>query len=271
MSNPDKRSDQKGLILIAGAIAVLAMILVIGLRPSVELGDDLCPVDEKKMTDRIAIIIDPTDTLNTRQSSDAVSEVLRLIESAPQFAEISLHEVHSSDNTSFRICKPAHHDSIGFFEQLYVNQDFVERDYTENFKDPLLVKLEDLLTETGSSESPIIRTIQTISIDAFGSFNGVGQRQVIIVSDMVQHSDDWSFFRDPLDFDALSRHQNYRTMKSRHLGKENNQGKAIITVLLLARRGQAGFIQQKNNFMDFWKEYFIDQGAENLSWEYITG
>ena len=184
---------------------VLVVILVVGMLPQVPLGNDLCPENESKLTDRIAVIIDPTDVLNTRQSRDAVSEVLRLIESAPEYTGISLYDVRFSSEPSFHVCKPRHHNSIGFIERLYVNRDFVERDYKEKFHDPLLNKLDSLLTGAGSDQSPIIKTLQDISVDAFGSISDELSRQVIIVSDMVQHSDDWSFFRDPLDFQSTFR------------------------------------------------------------------
>ena len=275
MSDAEKRLDRKGLILLIGAGIVLVVTVVIGMLPQVRLGDDLCPENESKLTDRIAVIIDPTDVLNTRQSRDAVSEVLRLIEIAPEHTGISLYDVRSSSEPIFHVCKPRHHNSIGLFKSFYINKDFVERDYKERFQSPLLNKLDSLLTGAGSNQSPIIKTLQNISVDAFGSISDERPRQVIIVSDMVQHSDDWSFFRDPLDFRALSSHQNYRTMKAHNLGsdQEGDQKKAKVTILLLARRGQSGLIQNTNGFKSFWKEYFIDQGVHKDSpkWTDITG
>ena len=268
MPDSNKRLDRKGLILIICAVSVLVVILVVEwlLRP-VPVGDDLCPENDSEQADRIAVIIDPTDVLNIRQSRDAISEVFRLIESTPEYAGISLYDVRFSSEPSFHVCKPRHHDSIGPIESLYINKNVAERVYTEKFHDPLLNKLDSLLTGAGSDQSPIIKTLQDISVDAFGSVSDELPRQVFIVSDMVQHSDDWSFFRDPLDFKALAGHQNYRTMKAHDLGR------AKVTILLLARRGQSGLIQNSNGFMNFWNEYFIDQGVDNDSpiWTDITG
>lgn len=218
MPNPKKRRDRIArldrigwFLLIVCAILAIALII-----------EAIRPDPESVLTDRIAVLIDPTDTLNVRQSRDAVLEVLRLIESAPEYAEISLYQVSGdvqfSIQRNFHVRKPHHPDSIGWFKSLSVNKKIIARNYEEEFKTPLSENLGGLLTGMGARQSPIIKTLQNISIDAFGSFSGVGRRQLIIVSDMVQHSDDWSFFRDPANFEAFLRHPNYRTMKAPDLG-----------------------------------------------------
>ena len=269
MSNPSKQLDRRGQILIVCAIAVLAAILLIGIRPPIQIGHDLCPEDESNLANRIAIIIDPTDILNTRQVRDAVSEIVRLIESAPEYSEISLYDVRSSIRPSFHICKPRHPNSISVLQALYINKDFVEQDYEEKFRKPFLNKLDSLLVGMSSNQSPIIKTLQNVSVDAFGSIDEKRPRQVIILSDMFQNSNDWSFFRDPIDFKALLSHPNYPTMTAHDLGSRTNaQEKVMVTVLLLARRGQTSLTEDIKNF---WDAYFIQEGTELPTWGDITG
>ena len=143
------------------------------------------------------------------------------------------------------------------------NPDIARRRYEEEFLGPLDEHLAELLAGPGALASPILKTVQAMAVDAFQPPDFRLPRQLIIVSDMVQHSEDWSFFRDPLDFSALAGHPDYPTMGVDLDGVN-------VSVFFLARRGMAGRIQA-GPIREFWDEYFLDQGARQPQWNNVTG
>ena len=263
-----KEKDLRGIIAI---ISVILLIIVYAVYASLSappaLDDALCPENERDLAGQIAVAIDPSDSLHYTQQADARAKVLRLLEAADEYTEIQLYELSRDERQPalmvFRICTTARPDQIGWFEGLRKNREIARRRYEEEFIGPLGLHLDELLSGPGSMASPILKTVQDMAVDAFQSTDSRLPRRLVIVSDMVQHSEDMSFFRDPVDFMVLAGHPDYPTMRVDLDGVN-------VCVFFLARRGMAGRIQA-TPIQKFWDEYFLDQGARSPKWNRITG
>ena len=263
-----KKKDRWGIIAIISVVVafiIYAVYAYVSASPALDAA--LCPENESDLTGWIAVALDPSDSLHYTQQVSARTQVLRELETVPEYTEIRLYELSRDERQparmEFRICAPAHPDQIGWFEGLRRNPDIARRRYEEDFIAPLEQHLQGVLAGAGSMTSPILKTVQDMAVDAFQPPDSRLPRQLIIVSDMVQHSEDWSFFRDPVDFMALAGHPDYPTMRVDLDGVD-------VSVLFLARRGMAGRIQA-SPIREFWDEYFLDQGARQPQWYRVTG
>ena len=264
-----ERQDRRGIWAIVVAALFVALLVVVSLMTkSITLDANLCPEDSEALTGQIAVVLDPTDSLTSSQMADAMAKLLPLLESAPEYTKISLFNLSENEfeptHNAFHVCMPLNPDRIRGLKTLYINRRLAEGQFEEDFRGPLGAKVESLLSGGGATASPLLKAIQHVSVDpAFQSTDSTAPRQIIFVSDMVQHSDDLSFFRDPIDFLFLTESRDYPTIRTQ-LSDVN------IMVFLLARRGQAGLLQARP-MKDFWNEYFIDQGANEPEWESVIG
>ncbi len=264
-----KQKDRRGriaIIIVVGLFIIYAVYESVSAPPALDT-KTLCPENASDLTGQIAVALDPSDSLHYTQQVSARTRVLRALETAPEYTEIRLYQLSWDERQparmEFRICAPAHPDQIGWFEGLSKNRDIARRRYEEDFIAPLDQRLQGLLAGAGSMTSPILKTVQDVAVDAFQPPDSRLSQQLILVSDMVQHSEDMSFFRDPVDFMTLAGHPDYPTMRVDLDGVN-------VSVFFLARRGMAGRIQA-GPIREFWDEYFLDQGARQPQWNSVPG
>ena len=263
-----ERKDRIGAFLGAVALLVLLGLYAWGqvIEPP-ELDGANCPADGRYAA-QIAILVDPSDTLTVVQASVG-GRILDLIENeAPETAEIRVFTVartgRQDTSAVLRLCKPQHPEDASSAPG---SQRHAIDEYQENFIDPLRMTLSTLLDAAGDSISPILEAIQVVAVNSFQPRDDRSiPRRLIVVSDMIQNSGNHSFYTDPVDFGDLSRNPDYGTLRVDLSG-------VSVSVFLLARRSQAGRIQQ-GGLHRFWEDYFIDSGVEpgrELRWIAVEG
>ena len=268
MSDRGAQKRKKEWRYVAWAVVAAVILVVILVFSQLSAPPDLdaafCPENQSDLAGQIAVALDPSDSLHYTQQADARARVLRELEAVPEYTEIRLYRLSRDERQparmEFRICTPTHPDRVTRWGG---NPDIARRRYEEEFLGPLDEHLAELLAGSGALASPILKTVQDMAVDAFQPPDFRLPRQLIIVSDMVQHSEDWSFFRDPLDFSALAEHPDYPTMGVDLDGVN-------VSVFFLARRGMAGRIQA-GPIREFWDEYFLDRGTRPPQWNRVTG
>jgi hypothetical protein len=212
----------------------------------------LCPATGA--TGLLALLFDLTDPISTTQSLALRAFVEDRIATSPRGTLIAVGIV--SDDPSalgarIAICKPMTGAEAG---DLIRNSAQVERRYREAFLAPLQAELAAMLETPAASQSPIMEGLQAL-VAAVARFdvNPEGRRELVLVSDLAQHSeamsfyrgDDWERFRESAAFGRLARSLE---------GVE-------VTVLRVARaipQIDAGAVD------DFWVRYFDAQGASRI-------
>ncbi len=241
---------------IAGGLVLLTLV-VLGQSQDAAKDDDHCLVGAQPAAQAV-VLLDPSDELSGVQQLSAAPRVIDALEGLPESAEIRVYAVARAGRgdaaPEYRICKPRDPAGIGRLESLWVNRDLARRRYRREFLDPVEEALGALLGAAGDTASPIVEAIQTASVDAFQPRDAAIERHLLMVSDMVQHSADLSFFRETPDFGAFAGDPAYQTLRVDLDGAE-------ATVFLLARRDRAGRIQGAR-LEAFWEDYFVDQEAD---------
>jgi len=266
-----KKKDRLGKILVGVAVVALIGIVAWGeLSGGPDLDTDQCPEEERKLAGQVAVLLDPSDALSGIQRLSGVPRLMEALQTLPKLTEIKVYTVGRAgrqQNLSYeyRVCALPHPDSIGFIEGFWTNRDIAARRYEERFVNPLRAVLDARLDVAGDTISPILEALQTVVLDAFQPRNSSLPRRLFVVSDVVQNSSNLSFFPDgqAVDLAAFSRQPQYGRLKV-------DLSRVDVTVFLLARAGNAGRIQRAR-LQDFWRDYFIDNGAAKVDFVGVEG
>ena len=252
-----------GLVFLAAA--VLAWWWIKG-RP-VPLDAALCPEDQNYPA-QVAVLLDPSDPLNTPQSF-VVDRIMGALErDVSETTEIKAFTVARAGRQDtvpdYRICKPIHPDSVSWLEGADLGQENIVEAYA-GFREGLRQSLSGVLRQSGDTASPILAAIQTSVLSAFRPRDASTPRWLLMVSDMAQNSDCWTFYGDRANasFRDLSQQPCLRSLRVDLTGVR-------VTIYQLARRGVTGRIQQRN-LRQFWEDYFLDMGADTPTWVDVEG
>ncbi len=264
----ERKKTIRAVVVIAASVLVLCFFLILGQMNRPQTDANGCPRDDR-FAAQVAVLLDPSDALSSVQHRSALPQLLEALEEVPETAEVRVYAAASigrdgDAGAELRVCVPPHPDSIGTLEGLSKNRVIAARQYEEQFIQPLRQRLGELLDAPSDTVSPIVEAIQAAAVDAFQPRNADIPRAFIVVSDMVQHSSDLSFFRDAPDFGPFAGRPDYATLRVDLSGVQ-------VEVFLLARRGAAGRLQA-GRMQEFWEDYFLDQGAGSRpSWVPIEG
>ncbi len=269
MSRQSRREARKkkklmGSALAIAAVAAMALFAFLSMRGGGREFDAVnCPQDGR-YAGQAAILVDPSDTLRSVQLGAGIERLIGEADKLPVTTEIRLYAVGGAgrgDTTAvFRVCKPVDPDSVS---RLTGNPELAGRRYVEEFRAPLQAALERVLNTRPDNASPIIEAVQVSTVNAFRPPESAAPRHLLLMSDMMQHTRDYSFFRDPVEFGAFVDNTNYGTLRAR-------LSDVSVTVFLLARRGSAGRVQALD-MRDFWEDYFFDQEAQSPRWVRVEG
>lgn len=194
-----------GGFLIVGVIAVFVTAFV--LKPTKIEKDPLtlCPV-ETGPTGYTAVVIDRTDRFGAISKADVEVQLKDIIDSTKENEQISLFAVEPIETAPLQsliaVCNPGTPTDVDPFTQ---NKAIVSRNWRTKFTEPLDQLLQRLLVEKEAPISPIMESVQSVSITALGGKRKAQlPRRVILISDLLQNSQAWSLYTNKPDFKAFS-------------------------------------------------------------------
>ena len=265
--NRKHRPTSRGEFSFGKVFAVfimLAVFLVIGSifyfsmsKVKIEIDPNtLCQVD-KQPTDIIAILIDATEGLPERAAAQAVIKINQVLSSAPENSLINLYSIKSGNESHIEpiahICKPSSGENVS---NLTGNKNYSIKQYKERFLKPLKLQIDNLIDANSSSSSPLIESMQSAIIESFEAHANTGEKRLIIVSDMIQNTNLYSFYKEKPSY------KNYNEISTQ-------SGKGIlrldgitVEILVVARSFPKG---TRKDVVRFWSLFLKDKGAANGS------
>ncbi|PWJ18337.1 hypothetical protein [Jannaschia seohaensis] len=203
----------------------------------------LCPADGP--VGHLAILIDTTDPISPTQLARARAEITREIAAAPDFTRVSLATVSGAATPVRSLCKPPRDASA-----LTANPRLVAERYEAEFLAPVAQALDGLLAVPEADSSPIIEALQRFLAAIPGW--GEAPARVVLVTDLVQHSEVFSFYRGG-DWDS------FRASGGADRLARNLDG-AEVAILRFPRPAAPRAAVE-----DFWVRYLDAQGAARVS------
>jgi hypothetical protein len=209
-----------------------------------------CPIDGPRAT--LVFLIDTSDPL----PPPAAKEVrTMLFDTADALRPYGLLEIRTLDAAGdglviFSRCNPGDGSDLNAFTG---NPALAHKRWQESFQRPLAEVLEHGLEPAPSKTSPIMATIQNIAIERFtGRANELKPKSLVVVSDMLEYTPDYSLYRGSLAFDR------YRNSPAFSKFRTDLHG-AAVTLLMVQRK--APHISTVD-LMQFWHDWIRDNNGQ---------
>ena len=221
------------------------------LNPSELDSKTLCPKTGPEAG--LVILLDLTDRIGSTQHVRLHSILEKEVSGARQNTLIAVGAVKSEPSkrgVDFALCKPLEGSAAS---QLYQNPRLVAEKYKKDFRKPFTASLEKMLKTGRADRSPIMESLQAALAAAPGFVDAEYPRRLIIVSDLLQHSavfsfyrrDTWRKFQRSRDFERLA-----RTLRG------------VEVQILRLPRPKAKIDPAEVG--DFWVNYFDQAGARSV-------
>lgn len=198
-----------------------------------------------------AVLLDLTDPLGATQQARLNTILADEIARSSVDTMIAIGVVSEDPakwGEQFAKCKPATgEDANG----LYENPTIIAERYTREFTDPFRSTLQSMLTAEAENQSPIMEALQSLVSETPDFTRAKGHRKIIIVSDMLQHSDNLSFYRGQ-GWDYFDQAGGSERLAA-------NLTSVDVDILRIPRSGQN--IPSTEMVEDFWSRYFDRQGS----------
>ena len=264
------RQDRRGLVILGGVAGVAVALLgaVVGVtwaRPIV--GPDNCVYRDKRFltrvpTDHAVILVDQSEALTETHRRFALNFITDFVADDARLPVRSRIALFTFSKTTFEprsgpslrpsseLCRPPSHGN-----ELYENNRKIAKDFHQRFLAPVRAALEESLTTEVGEQSPILETLQLISRSQ--DVDDGGRKTLIVVSDMLQHTDGFSHYGPRRSYEEFRRSGFAADVKA------DLRGWDVVVIYL--RRYHDRSLQQSGH-VDFWQRYFYETGARITLW-----
>jgi hypothetical protein len=213
----------------------------------------LCPADGPIAG--TVIVLDLTDPVEASQLSAIEERIYSKIDAAAAgtlFAVGLVRPEADARGAKFASCKPR---SGADASELYENPRMIEERYATGFREPLTTTLSQMLSSGIADSSPIMESLQATLADANGFSIAEYPRRLILVTDLLQHSPVYSFYRGDT-WESFSTSPDFTRLSRNLEGVE-------VEILRLPRPGAR--VADWDTVEDFWVNYFDHQGAARVT------
>lgn len=261
-----RRKNFLGLLLILCVLAVLAFLAFFRYelldKQSLYDPETLCPIGSKSPK-HVALVFDKSDTYNKVQQQFLRRFFNKFKAGLLPGTRVSVYVIDDQQNKDiapdFVVCAPRTGiDANAFYE----NPKRIQQRWHRQFEQPLDQAIEGFMQAGKSDFSPIMEIFQTISLSAFPLNDSAADKQIIIISDMLQHTAEWSHYRGQMDFTALQKTAYYQRINTQLQNAE-------VTILYVRREGKEQLQNKRHAF--FWADYIESIGGRVTLIEKIDG
>lgn len=223
----------------------------------------LCPPRIDSVT---AVLVDATDELSQVQRAAIESRIAELRDVLPVGGRIDMYLLNTDKalpDVQFSKCNPGTGETASIIDQ---NPRLVQKKWEQDFSAKLAEVLAQLMTASPSDTSPILEAIQAISLRSFAQTEtrGATSKNLIIVSDMIQHTPELSQFKagPTLDAKFVERTEYFRKVKPNLRGAE-------VTILYIRRATRAN--AQGREHLAFWEAIIKTSGGRLVHFVPVEG
>ena len=216
----------------------------------------LCPIDKAITRAHTAVILDRTEGLNDVQKQAIRIEMRKALEGTESYEKVSLFEIVGRSSVKaeplLSRCNPTRPRSQSkIVEKLETDEALALKQFQARFLDWVMNRLEGALNVPQQQDSPIMEVLQAVSVHALKAGAERTRKRLLIFSDMMQHSPEYSHYRVPPSPQFLT---------SAFFKKvRTDLGGVDVRVFYINRAG--GPSQQPEGHYEFWESYFTALGA----------
>ncbi len=212
----------------------------------------LCPAKGPK--GHYVLLVDKTDPLTFLQKEAFEVTLKELVErKIPEGYLLSVfalgEDFKENAKPLIELCNPGRGDNKSAITN---NPKKLERQYQENFLKPFLKQSEQLLGKQSAETSPIFEMLQLVSINAFRTHDIKGERRLILMSDMLHNTPQFSMYKEKTLTD-------YAVFTTSDYGRKTQLNLHEVEIELHYLMNSPQFQTKRN--LKFWEDYFNKAGA----------
>lgn len=247
-----KKRESKERLQAYGMIALSSLILIgfgVALYWSSQStplrSADLCPETGPQAVH--AALVDLSEPFSVIQKSNIQQRLAKFRDGVRTNEKLVLYFMEEVSDSlpppAFEYCNPGDPKDAHW---LYENEKIFQRRYRES-----IGKFEVQLETAGRTSSPVMEMLQVISVSEFSDpeLSSNIPKRLLIVSDMVQHSDAYSHYRSPVrQYSKLASTATFRKLNTDLSGVD-------VEIAYVQRDGDGGSRQGPLQ-VKFWSDYF---------------
>jgi hypothetical protein len=255
----DRRRSENARALVIFAFSLLAIVglgtvAFVNRAPALDEGNG-CVRGQLVPPGHTVVLIDQTDSLGRRQIDYVKTLILLEYERLAPGERLTVRPIDADPDSTereFSRCRVRRgSDVLG----IGANPEMIEADFRRVVGNPLNNYLNGLANVPTAEVSPILETIAT-AVDSPDFGANVGERRLVIVSDMAQHSRQASQYGEPAD---LTLSPQARDFLARNLNNVD------VRVHYVRRPSLSGL--QTPAHREFWTKWLRGEGARvELGW-----
>jgi hypothetical protein len=263
----EKRSDFKKVRAII-TIIVIALVASAGgfwflkeRNSRFAVDDHLCPAQPASVT---AVLVDVTDPMSLPQRQDLRNKLEELKDEIPRYGKIAIFKVDASSDELLSpvltLCNPGDGSSV---TELSGDPTGMQRRWDEAYEKPLDGAFQQLMTASGSETSPILQSIQSVTLTELKDPTVRARpRKLIVISDLLQNTKGLSFYGRVPTADEVARSAEFATSRTDLHGVE-------VELWMLQRPDFSS--TQPRALADLWNELIGMQGGDVSSVYRVSG
>lgn len=246
--------QQRNHILLAVAILVVVVCVVTGI--AYWLVNREGPIDKVTMCPaegpqgHVVLLVDKTDPLNFIQKEAFTTLLQELAGAGVEGVEpgylVSVfalgEDYKATAKPIFEMCNPGSGQGKN---ELTANLKMLKRQFQEKFHGPMLKLGDELQTANPGKTSPVFEMLQLASINSFRKHDIAGPKRLIIVSDMLQNTPEYSMYKGIEDYQSFRSSEYSKKLHVDFMGASVELHYIMNTPHLQTRKQ-----------LLFWEEYF---------------
>ena len=208
------------------------------------------------------ILLDATEAVSQAQLEDLSNQLGLVVRDSmihERFTIYFLRDEPERFQPRLEVCNPGTGENLSALNN---NLKKLNKVWEESFKTRVIDSLQGLAEVTPSTSSPIMEMLKFVGLRTFARSISP-EKRLILASDMVEHTDSYSQYRDrKLDFENLSKSPYFREMRPRL--------NDVMIDLLYIERPTLSDIQGRDHVTKFWRSFVKRSGGKIKSVTYIN-
>lgn len=253
------------------AFVLLALIVLLGLfvaggfyiyKNRTVAPDKLTLCPQSGPLGHVVVLVDSTDPYTFIQREAFSVSLKKLAGSAvPEGHLLSIYELGEDFKANakpvFERCNPGTNDGKSEFT---ANLKRIQERHHNEFEKPIIELIDALVPTKEAALSPIFEMFQLVSINAFQAHAIDGPRSLVVYSDMLHHTKEFSMFKTLPD---------YRKFIETAYGRRTRADLKDVIVELNYLMDYPHLQTRKQ--LHFWEQYFEQSGANIISVKTLEG
>jgi hypothetical protein len=246
---------------LVGSAAIAAVVWFNLTHSPVEIDrESLCPKAGPSST--TVVLIDVSDPLPAVAQEDVKAQIAEEVRKTAKFGLLELRLLDpkvDGGQVLFSRCNPGDGSDLS---EITANPEQERRKFEDGFEAPLASLLGRMVGADPATSSPIMESVQWIAVKQFAPTGQQKEKpRLIIVSDMIQHSANYSLYGGDASFERYRRSPAYEVLRT-------DLKDADTTVFLVHRKNSP---ESADQLLEFWSKWLADNNGSLIRVKKVQG